>query len=159
VAVDSGAGICAMHMIGTPQTMQVDPESHYLDVIKDVFDYLKKRHAALLQAGMKPERICLDPGIGFGKTHQHNLMLLSALGRYHELGVPLLVGHSRKGFLEKILGGKATNRPNATIGVSLSLAAMGVQVLRVHDVLPTREALLSFAATGGIDGQALRLGG
>lgn len=157
VAVDSGAGVCAMHMAGSPLTMQEDPESHYANVVEDIFDYLNSRREALCQSGLKTDRICLDPGIGFGKTHQHNLTLLASVGRYHDLGVPLLVGHSRKGFLAKLLGNKDANRTLATVGVSLSLAAMGVQVLRVHDVLPTREALLSFAASGGIDGRALRL--
>ena len=107
----------------------------------------------LLAAGFDPARVCLDPGIGFGKTHQHNLTLLANCWRFHALGSPLLVGHSRKGFIAKVLGDRDADRMAGTIGVALSLARQGVQVLRVHDVGPVRQALLLFEAVGGIDGQ------
>lgn len=149
------AGVCAMHMQGTPQTMQDDP--HYDDVVADVHHYLRARRDALLAAGLPAEAICLDPGIGFGKTHQHNLTLAAHCWRYHDLGCPVLVGHSRKGFLGKMLGDKEQDRTSATVGVALSLARQGVQVIRVHDVQPVREALLLFAATGGIDGRPFEL--
>jgi dihydropteroate synthase len=152
-ALEHGPGVCAMHMQGTPQTMQDNPA--YEDVVEDVFHYLAARRDALLDAGVEQERICLDPGIGFGKTHQHNLMLLANCGRYHQLEQPLLVGHSRKGFIGKVLGDKDADRTFGTAGVSLSLARQGVQVLRVHDVAATRQALLLFQATGGLDGRAL----
>ena len=150
VARESQAGVCAMHMLGTPQTMQDDPQ--YDDVVADILVYLDGRRRALLAAGIDPQRICLDPGIGFGKTHQHNLTLMAHCERFHELGRPLLVGHSRKGFLGKLLGDKQADRTSATVGGALALAAQGVQVIRVHDVRPVREALLAFAAAGGIDG-------
>jgi dihydropteroate synthase len=150
IARETSAGVCAMHMRGTPQTMQDEPT--YSDVVEDIFEYLKARRDALLASGIQRERICLDPGIGFGKTHQHNLTLMANCGRFHDLGCPLLVGHSRKGFLGKILGDKTLDRTAATIGAAMTLARAGVQVIRVHDVAPVRQALLAFAATGGIDG-------
>lgn len=150
LAVDSGAGVCAMHMQGTPQTMQNNPR--YVDVVEEVAGYLAARRDALLVAGIAAGRICLDPGIGFGKTHQHNLTLMADGWRLHELGCPLLVGHSRKGFLGKLLGDKRADRTAATIGGALALAAQGIQVIRVHEVRPVREALLSFESCGGIDG-------
>ena len=155
IALASGSGICAMHMPGTPQTMQDDP--HYADVVRGIFDYLRARRETLVALGIDAGRIALDPGIGFGKTHQHNLTLLANCHRFHELASPLLVGHSRKGFIGKVLGDKAADRTAATVGVALSLAAQGVQIIRVHDVKPVREALLLFEATGGLDGRAREL--
>jgi len=152
VAQATGVGICAMHMQGNPKTMQDDPQ--YDDVVKDVFSYLEQRRDALLAADIVAERICLDPGIGFGKTHQHNLTLMAHCSVFHQLGCPLLVGHSRKGFLAKLLGDKQADRTAATVGGALALAAQGVQVIRIHDVRPVREALLAFEASGGIDGLA-----
>jgi len=152
LAAESGAGVCAMHMQGTPQTMQDDPR--YGNVVEEISEYLAARRNALVAAGIAPERICLDPGIGFGKTHEHNLTLMANCWRFHELGCPLLVGHSRKGFLAKLIGDPERDRTSATVGSALSLARQGVQVVRVHDVRPVREALLAFAATGGIDGEA-----
>ena len=155
VALEFRAAVCAMHMQGTPQTMQDNPT--YADVVQDILAYLLQRRDALLAAGVEREHICLDPGIGFGKTHQHNLTLLASCARFHDLGCPLLVGHSRKGFIGKLLGDSAADRTAGTIGVALSLARQGIQILRVHDVAPVREAVLLFDATGGIDGRAGRL--
>ncbi|MEX2026537.1 MAG: dihydropteroate synthase, partial [Pirellulaceae bacterium] len=147
--------LCGMHMQGTPQTMQDNP--FYEDVAEDVFSYLLARRDALTAAGIDRARVCLDPGIGFGKTHQHNLTLMANCWRFHDLGCPLLVGHSRKGFIGKVLGDKDANRTFATIGAAMSLAAQGVQILRVHDVLAVRQALALFAACGGVDGIELTL--
>jgi len=155
VALDSKAAICAMHMRGIPQTMQDDPR--YDDVVEDIRDYLAGRLSTLTRMGIDPEAVCLDPGIGFGKTHQHNLNLLAACDRYHELGRPLLVGHSRKGFMAKILEDRDRDRTQTTVAVSLHLARLGVQVVRVHDVRLHREALQMFAACGGVDGVAGRI--
>jgi len=155
LALTSCAGVCAMHMQGTPATMQDNP--FYDDVVEEIYMYLCQRRDALLAAGIQLERICLDPGIGFGKTHQHNLTLMAHCDRFHELGCPLLVGHSRKGFIGKVLGDKETDRTNGTIGGALALARQGVQVLRVHDVRAVREALLLFESCGGIDGNEARL--
>jgi dihydropteroate synthase len=155
VAVEMEAGVCAMHMQGNPQTMQDAPA--YTDVVAEIHQYLADRRDTLLSAGVDKDRICLDPGIGFGKTHQHNLTLMACCGAFHDLECPLLVGHSRKGFLAKLLGNKELPRDAATAGAAASLARMGIHVIRVHDIQTVRDALLGFAATGGIDGQALAL--
>lgn len=148
VAVEAGVGVCAMHMQGTPQTMQDDPR--YDDIVAEIHTYLAQRRDALLAAGVERQRICLDPGVGFGKTHEHNLTLMAGCGQFHDLGCPLLVGHSRKAFLGKIVGDKEADRRAATVGAAVSLARRGVQVIRVHEVRPAREAVLAFAATGGL---------
>lgn len=138
LAVESHAGVCAMHMQGTPQTMQEAPT--YDDVVSDIKHFLQVRRDALLAAGIEHGRICLDPGIGFGKTHEHNLALMSHCWQFHELDCPVLVGHSRKGFIGKVLGDKAANRDAGTLGGALALALQGVQIIRLHQVRPVREA-------------------
>jgi dihydropteroate synthase len=148
VAVETRAGVCAMHMQGTPQTMQDDPR--YSDVVTEILAYLRERRDALVAAGIDRDRICLDPGIGFGKTHEHNITLMQHCAEFHVLGCPLLVGHSRKGFLGKLIGDKEADRTHATVGGALSLAVQGVQIVRVHDVRTVREALVVFEATGGL---------
>ena len=148
LALASRAGVCVMHMQGTPATMQDDPSYH--DVVEEVHDHLRQRRDGLVNAGLDVSRICLDPGIGFGKTHQHNLELLRHCDRFLSLGCPLLVGPSRKGFISHVLGDKLADRTAATIGVALALATQGVHVLRVHDVGPVTQALRLFAATGGL---------
>ncbi len=155
VAVGSRCGVCMMHMQGTPQTMQDNP--HYADVVAEVFTWLASRRDACLAAGVEPIRLAVDPGIGFGKSHGHNLSLLAAAGKFHALGHPLLLGHSRKGFIGKVLGDKQADRTAGTIGVSIALALQGVQMLRVHDVRAVHEALELFVASGGLDGQLLKL--
>jgi dihydropteroate synthase len=151
VAVESRAGICAMHMQGTPQTMQVDPR--YDDVVGDIHRYLERRRDALLAAGIPLDRICLDPGIGFGKTHAHNLELMARAGEFLDLGVPILVGHSRKGFIgrsiERALGRPATleERDAGTAGAACGLALAGVQIVRVHAVGLVRSAMELHCAT------------
>jgi dihydropteroate synthase len=155
LAVSTGVAVCAMHMKGTPQTMQDDPR--YGDVVEEILTYLAQRRDALLAAGIERERICLDPGIGFGKTHQHNVTLMAHCGRFLELGCPVLIGHSRKGFLGKVLGDSETSRDAATAGAALAVAAQGVQILRVHNVRLVRDALLAFEACGGIDGEERQL--
>ncbi|MEX0713435.1 MAG: dihydropteroate synthase [Pirellulales bacterium] len=152
VALETGAGVCAMHMRGTPQTMQDNPT--YGDVVAEVRAYLRARRDALMSAGLDATRLALDPGIGFGKTHQHNLELLANSHRFHALGCPLVVGHSRKGFIAKVIGDQAADRTAGTIGVAISLALQGVQVIRVHDVGAVRQALLLFEATGGLGSSA-----
>ncbi|HEX3871245.1 MAG TPA: dihydropteroate synthase, partial [Pirellulales bacterium] len=96
--------------------------------------------------------VCLDPGIGFGKSHQHNLTLLTGCHRFHALGCPLLVGHSRKGYIAHVMRDKEADRIGGTIGAAISLVNKGVQILRVHDVAPIRQALMLYEATGGLDG-------
>lgn len=148
VAIDTKSGVCVMHMQGTPQVMQDNPS--YTDVVVEIDGYLRDRRDALISAGIDPERICLDPGIGFGKSHEHNLTLLANCHRLHGLGHPLLVGHSRKGFIGNVLGDKNSDRTAGSTGVALAMASQGVQVLRVHDVTPVREALILFLAAGGL---------
>lgn len=150
LARETGAGVCAMHMQGTPQTMQDNPT--YTDVVAEIHEYLRGRRDSLMSAGIARDKICLDPGIGFGKTHEHNILLMANCYKLHDLGCPLLVGHSRKGFLGKLIGDKQADRTNATVGGALALAVQGVQIIRVHDVRPVREALVAFDATGGLNG-------
>ncbi|REK10970.1 MAG: dihydropteroate synthase [Planctomycetota bacterium] len=148
VAQASQCGVCVMHMQGTPQTMQDDPT--YGDVVEEVLVFLRQRRDALAAAGLDASRIALDPGIGFGKTHEHNLRLVAASHRLHELGCPLLVGPSRKAFIGKLMGDKEADRTAGTLGVVLSLACQGVQLVRVHDVAEVRQALTLFEASGGL---------
>ncbi len=139
VAVQTGAGVCAMHAQGTPQTMQDNPR--YDDVTQEILDYLIARKQFLVAAGIAPEKICLDPGIGFGKTHEHNLQLVRDADRFHQTGCPILIGHSRKGFIGKLLGDKQRNRDAGTLGVSMLLALKEIQIIRVHEVQHTVDAL------------------
>src|SRR5262249_17985584 len=127
VAVETGAGLCVMHMQGTPQSMQKNPQ--YIDVVCEVSDYLAARRDALLAAGVDVAKICLDPGIGFGKTFEHNVALLQSCHKLHELGCPVMVGHSRKSFLGTLIDDPTADRTQATIDVALGLATQGVQVL------------------------------
>jgi dihydropteroate synthase len=149
VAVATGAGICAMHMQGTPQTMQDNPT--YSDVLREVHDYLRERRDALVVAGVERERICLDPGLGFGKASEHSLTLMSHCYMLHDLACPILVGPSRKSFLGKLPGDDQTDRTSDTIGAALRLSAQGVQILRVHDVRQVRQALQEVEATDAKD--------
>ncbi len=144
----SGAAIVLMHMQGTPATMQQAP--HYDDVVADIARFFRERLDALMAAGIERERVVLDPGIGFGKTLEHNLELLARLEEFQQLGRPLCLGVSRKGFLGRLL-----DRPvEARLAGSLAAVchAMGrgaVQVVRVHDVRETRDAVNLFAAITG----------
>jgi len=147
VAVQAGAGLCLMHRQGTPRTMQDHPE--YENVLEEVLGHLRARRDVAEAAGVARDRIALDPGIGFGKTTQHNLELLANAWRLHELGCPVLVGHSRKSFIGKVLADDACDPTAGTLGVSLALARQGVQLLRVHDVGLVRQALALFEAAGG----------
>ncbi|MEM7476851.1 MAG: dihydropteroate synthase [Planctomycetota bacterium] len=144
LAAKTGVGVCAMHMQGTPQTMQDAPT--YDNAVADILDYLRRRDVALLAVGIAPARICLDPGIGFGKTHDHNIALLRNAATFHQLGRPILVGHSRKGFIGKLIGDKSSNRMAGSLAISVVLAQAGIQVIRVHDVAETRQALTCMQA-------------
>ncbi|MEY2727901.1 MAG: Dihydropteroate synthase [Planctomycetota bacterium] len=137
------AGICLMHIQGTPQTMQLNPT--YGNVVEEVTEFLQQQVDRCLMAGILPERICVDPGIGFGKTADHNLQLLRAVPQLQQaIQRPVLIGHSRKRFLSKILGRPVEERLAGTIGVSIALAAAGVDILRIHDVQPVRDALVAW---------------
>ena len=137
------AGICLMHIQGTPQTMQQNPT--YIDVVQEVIDFLQRQVDRCLMAGILPERMCVDPGIGFGKTAEHNLQLLKSVSHLQrDLQRPVLIGHSRKRFLSKILGHSVEERESGTIGVSIALAEQGVDILRIHDVRSVRDALVAW---------------
>lgn len=142
LAAQTQVGVCAMHMQGTPQNMQDNPS--YGNVVEDIRDYLIARDDALQAGGISASHICLDPGIGFGKSHEHNWQLVSAAGRFVQLGRPILIGHSRKGFIKKLVGDQPERIAAGSVGVALAAAACGVQVLRVHDVEATCAALKCF---------------
>jgi len=149
VVKSTEVGVCVMHMQGTPQTMQDAPQ--YANVVEEILAYLIARRDHCLSRGIAQARICLDPGIGFGKTHDHNLELLRHAARFRETGCPILIGHSRKGFIGHLLGDKSADRMAGTLGVSLAMALAGANVLRVHDVKQTVDALRLFEASGGLD--------
>ena len=139
------AGICLMHIQGTPQTMQLNPT--YQNVVQEVTEFLQQQVDRCLMAGIAPERMCVDPGIGFGKTAEHNVELLRSVPALQQsLQRPVLIGHSRKRFLAKILGRPVEERLAGTLGVSIALAAAGVDILRIHDVQPVRDALCAWLA-------------
>jgi dihydropteroate synthase len=144
VARMSSVGVCAMHRQGTPQTMQDNPT--YGNVVQEIYGYLQDRGRQLIASGIDQDRICLDPGIGFGKTHQHNFELVRYAEQFLSLGSPILIGHSRKGFIGKTLGDKSLQRDFGTLGVSLWLAQQGIQILRVHDVAGHVQALRLLSA-------------
>jgi dihydropteroate synthase len=135
--------VCLMHARGTPATMQDDPR--YDDVLLDVYDWLGQRIAAAEALGIARDRIVVDPGIGFGKTAAHNLALIRGLSLFHGLGVPVLLGASRKRFIGSYGGGAAATRADlrgpGTVAVTLAGAAQGVQIHRVHDIVETKQAL------------------
>lgn len=139
VVAKHGAGVVLMHMQGTPRTMQQDPR--YDDVVEDVARYLDARLAAAVGAGIGADAIVLDPGIGFGKTVEHNLKLLAGLGRLSAAGRPVLVGLSRKSFLGRITGREVGDRLAASVAGAAYAALRGARIVRVHDVKETCEAL------------------
>lgn len=145
---ESDVGICLMHMQGEPRTMQANP--HYDDVVADVRSFLAARIAACTTAGIARDRICVDPGFGFGKTVEHNYSLLRELAQFADLDVPLLAGLSRKSML-----GAVTGQPNGVARVHASVAAAllaverGAAIVRVHDVAATKDALAVLAAMNG----------
>jgi dihydropteroate synthase len=139
-ALELGTPVVLMHSQGDPKTMQIDPR--YEDVALDIFDWLEARIAQCEARGLNRSRIIADPGIGFGKTHGHNLELLGSLALYHGLGVPLLVGASRKGFIGKLTGEDvAGKRVMGSIAAAIAAVMQGVQIVRVHDVRETSQAL------------------
>lgn len=137
---DSNCGLCIMHMQGQPQNMQRDP--HYQDVMRDVGDFFRERLQAAQQAGIARERLCIDPGFGFGKTLEHNLALLRHLGQLQaELGLPVLAGISRKSMIGSITGKPVEARLAGSLAAALFAKVQGAQILRVHDVAETVDAL------------------
>ena len=148
VATRSGAPLCLMHAPSDPKTMQQNAQ--YEDVLLDVYDYLAARMDFALSQGVLRQNIIVDPGIGFGKTLEHNLALLHGLAVFHGLGCPVLLGASRKGFIGTISGAEeAQDRMAGSVAVALAAAGQGAQIFRVHDVRETVQALKLWAAVRG----------
>ncbi len=142
---DNDLPVCIMHAQGNPETMHHDPR--YEDVLLDVFDFLAAQLVMLEELGIPRSRVIVDPGIGFGKTIQHNLTLLNGISLFHGLGCPILLGVSRKGFIGRISGANpASARMPGSVAVALGAAAQGVQIMRVHDVAETAQALALWRA-------------
>ena len=139
VVAATGLPVVLMHTRGEPRTMQDSPA--YADVVLDVYDWLEARVEACEQVGIARTRLIVDPGIGFGKTLVHNLALLGALSIFHGLGCPLLLGASRKSFIGRLTGAGADDRLPGSIAAALVGASQGAQILRVHDVAATRQAI------------------
>ena len=146
VAISADVPVCLMHMKGTPQTMQAAPE--YENVVDEVKNYLLGRAAEGMKSGIKKENIILDPGIGFGKTPAHNIRLLQNLEAFTKTGFPVLLGASRKSFIEKICadGSSADQRVGGSIAAVIMGAEAGVKIFRVHDVRETVQALKIWSA-------------
>jgi dihydropteroate synthase len=144
LVAERGAAVCLMHMRGTPATMQDDPR--YDDVVAEVRDFLMRRLDAAVAAGVPEERVLLDPGIGFGKTLEHNLALLRGLPELAAIGRPLVVGVSRKGSIGALVGRPVEERLAGSLAAALACAEGGAAVLRVHDVRETVDALAVWRA-------------
>jgi dihydropteroate synthase len=146
VVAESGAYLCLMHMRGEPRTMQADPR--YEDVVSEVAAFLEQRLRFAVEAGIPEERIALDPGIGFGKTLQHNFELVRRLGVLLSLGRPVVIGFSRKRSLGRVLGDPeaVTGSPAASVGAAVAAYERGATILRVHDVREHVEALTAARA-------------
>ncbi len=145
--------IVLMHAQGDPRTMQDDPS--YVDVVMEVYDYLESRIEAAVSAGLSRESLIADPGIGFGKTAAHNRALLQSISVFHGLGVPILTGTSRKGFIQKVIRAKdPKERDAASVAAAIDAVSQGVQIVRVHDVLVTHQALCMWRYLRGADGDA-----
>ena len=139
VSAETGAGYICMHMQGTPQTMQARPS--YTNVADEVEGFFEGRLARAERAGMRPEQVIFDPGIGFGKTLEHNLQLLGALRRFTKLKRPILLGVSRKSFIPKVVGADAASRVPAGLACACLAVEAGVQIIRSHDVAETVQAV------------------
>jgi dihydropteroate synthase len=145
VVAAANVPVVLMHALGEPKTMQLNPR--YEDVVLDVYDGLEEQIAHAERAGIRKSNICIDPGIGFGKTFRHNLELLAGMTTFHGLGVAMLVGLSRKGFVGAVTGEKlAARRGAGSVGGALHAALMGAHIVRVHDVVETRQAMQLFTA-------------
>jgi dihydropteroate synthase len=149
IVADAGAYLCLMHMQGEPRTMQDDPQ--YDDVVSDVKAFLEERLAFAVAQGVREELVCLDPGIGFGKTVEHNVELVRRLDELVAIGRPVLVGFSRKSTLGKLLGdeGARVGTTAASVGMGVAAFERGATILRVHDVREHVEALRAAAAVIG----------
>lgn len=143
---DSDCGLCVMHMQSIPETMQQQPA--YRDVVREVADFLRERVDAMLAVGINPERICIDPGFGFGKTLEHNLALMRNIGKIQqEIGLPLLAGVSRKAMIGAITGKPVEQRLAGSLAGALAAIAHGAKIVRVHDVAETVDAVKVWQAS------------
>jgi dihydropteroate synthase len=149
VVAQSDCAVCLMHMRDDPRTMQNAPR--YLDVVGEIKAYLASRIAAAESAGISRDRIAIDPGFGFGKTAAHNLVLLRELVKFTALGVPVLVGWSRKSTIGKITGRATEDRVHGSVAAALLAVERGAAIVRVHDVAATRDALAMHSAMVGAD--------
>lgn len=147
-AAETEAAVCLMHMKGSPQTMQDSPD--YNDIITEVSAFLAGRCVACQKAGIEPERLLIDPGFGFGKTLEHNLLLVARLQDFSAQGVPLLFGASRKGAIGVLLDLPVNERALGSVAMMLMAVERGARVVRVHDVKETVEALKIFNAVNGV---------
>jgi len=137
---ESDCGLCIMHMLGEPRTMQTDPR--YEDAVVEVTEFLRRRTDEFLAAGVARERLCIDPGFGFGKTLEHNLILLSHLDEIRSaLDLPVMAGLSRKSTIGVITGRPVEERLAGSIAAALAAVARGADIIRVHDVAETVDAL------------------
>ena len=150
VIADSNVAICLMHMKGNPRNMQKDP--HYDNIVDEVFNFLQQRVEECVKAGIDKNRIIADPGFGFGKSVQHNLLLLKKLKCFKELEVALLVGVSRKSMIGAILDKPVDERLIGSISLATLAAWMGADILRVHDVAATSDALKTVNAVRSVEG-------
>lgn len=139
VAAESGAGLVLMHMQGTPGTMQKNP--HYKDVMFDVLDFLEARMAHAMEVGVAEKQICFDPGIGFGKTDEHNLELLREIPVFSRTGRPVLIGVSRKSLFGRLLGRDVDERLAGSLAAGVYSVMLGASILRVHDVKESCDAV------------------
>lgn len=152
VAREHGAGLVVMHMQGTPQTMQADPR--YTDVVSEIRSFFQARLQALSEEGIAIESVALDPGIGFGKTARHNMEILAGLPAFLDLGRPLCLGVSRKGFLGRLLDRPVERRLAGSLAaVSFALGLRAVHIVRVHDVEETRDTVTLFTALQAVTAQ------
>ncbi len=140
VVAAAGVPVILMHMLGTPETMQLNPR--YEDVLREIKDFFVERIRSAREAGIAEDRIIIDPGIGFGKTLQHNLTLLNRLDYFLDLEKPVLVGPSRKSFIGLILEEPVERRLEGTLAAAVICWLRGASIIRVHDVLETKRALL-----------------
>lgn len=139
VVAEHDAAVIIMHMLGEPRTMQAKPR--YKDVVKDILEYLKDRVSAAEEAGVRPNKIMIDPGIGFGKTAEHNLEILGRLRELKALGKPIVIGVSRKAFIGKLTGQTADHRLEGSVAAAVLAVREGADIVRVHDVPETVQAL------------------
>ena len=139
VAAETGAGLVLMHMLGSPETMQNDPR--YDDVVSNVRNFLEERMAAAVAQGVSPLQVALDPGIGFGKTDEHNLALLNGIGELAAAGRPVLIGVSRKSLFGRLLGREVDDRLAGSLAAAVYSVMRGARILRVHDVKESCDAI------------------